>query len=179
MSDQCGPWTLEGLDSFGSIDSLAFSLDDPIWESPDTCILDGQGAISGQGNVSSSAIYIADAQSFITGIGFLSSDAFRQRDLSASITGVGEITVTAVGKERLVDLSFLGEGTLSATAGYIAETSGFISGVGSLSSTANYTVSAKGNISGALEINVSGYYYGEEWTVVPFEPNVWTEVSPN
>jgi hypothetical protein len=56
---QCGPWTLDQLDAFGSLESLAFSLDDPIWESPDTCILDAQAQITGVGTLT------ADTSKFI------------------------------------------------------------------------------------------------------------------
>ena len=178
MADICGPWTLEGLDNFGSIDSLAFSLDDPIWESADTCVLDGAGTIVGQGNVFANAVYTAAAEAIIVASGDLTSGVIRQRDFSAVITGTGEIVVVAVGKERMVDdLIFVGEGNLSVLAGYTASVSVAISGVGSLSSTANYTAGTGGAFSGSVTLDANAYYYGQEWTVVPFESNVWTEVS--
>jgi hypothetical protein len=40
MADVCGPFTLEDLDQFGDLDSLAFSLDSEIWTLASTCIFD-------------------------------------------------------------------------------------------------------------------------------------------
>ena len=48
MSDVNGAFTLEQLDLFStSIDDLAFSLDNAIWESSDTTVFYGGGSVSG------------------------------------------------------------------------------------------------------------------------------------
>ncbi len=47
MADVCGPFTLEQLDLFGSIDSLAFSLDSTVWTDANVCIIEAAASASG------------------------------------------------------------------------------------------------------------------------------------
>ncbi len=54
-ADVCGPFTLEQLDLFGgNLDALPYSLDDPIWTLSTTCVLYGEGNVTGVGNVTAS-----------------------------------------------------------------------------------------------------------------------------
>ena len=62
MADVCGPFTLEGLDQFGTLDSLAFSLDSSVWTSANTCILEFSSSVTG------TAQAIADAIRILAGV---------------------------------------------------------------------------------------------------------------
>ncbi len=67
-----GPFTLEELDYFStSIDALAFSLDSPIWTSPDTeiCLVYQPQVITGVGTVNAIPEFSKTAQAIITANG--------------------------------------------------------------------------------------------------------------
>ena len=76
MADQCGPWSIDDLDLFGTIDSIEITLDSPIWESADTCILEFSGAITGEGTAQAQASYEAAGAADVAGSGVLASVSY-------------------------------------------------------------------------------------------------------
>lgn len=76
MAEICGPFTLEQLDLFGTLDSLAFSLDDAVWESANTCILEGAGEINGIGTMSALTGYLKDSDAAFTGYALMTATPY-------------------------------------------------------------------------------------------------------
>jgi hypothetical protein len=69
-ADVCGPFTLEQLDLFGgNLDTLAFSLDDAVWTSANTCVLYGEGQVSATGNLDTVVIRIRPGEGAISAVG--------------------------------------------------------------------------------------------------------------
>ena len=66
--DSCGPWTIDTIDGFGSLDSLAISLDNAIWTSSSTCILFSDSSISANAQTSAVANRVRTSASSISGI---------------------------------------------------------------------------------------------------------------
>ena len=117
MADQCGPWSIDQLDLFGTIDSIEITLDSPIWESADTCILEFAGAITGEGSVETAANYTAAGTGAIAGAGTLATGAERTRTVEGIIAGAGTLT-TAYSRIRTDNFaSIFGERTLTASGG--------------------------------------------------------------
>lgn len=80
MADTCGPFTLEQLDLFGDLDSLAFSLDSAVWSSADTCILDNTANVSCQGNVFADGTATLDSEVGVSGSASVISSVNRIRE---------------------------------------------------------------------------------------------------
>ena len=93
-----GPFTLEFLDYFStSIDSLSFSLDDPIWESADTeiCLVYAPENITGTGTVNATAQFFETAQALITANGQVSASSTLLRTIKGAIDGIGTVSASA------------------------------------------------------------------------------------
>lgn len=175
MADQCGPWNLDQLDAFGSLDSLAFSLDDAIWTSADTCILDGAGSVTGFGNVTATVSLEIQREIEFLGTGSLSAIVIRELMAAAQITGTANLTAST-DKIRTEDAAITGVGSLTALAGVEFSTEVRITGVGTLVAGVSYTVLSQAAINGSAALTADGYIYGQEWTQVPYETNTWTEI---
>ena len=93
MADICGPFTLEDLDQFGNLDSLAFSLDDPIWASADTCIFDVSAATSGSASASSVAYRDRYYSASVDGSATADADFIRERYVNASVSGLASTSI--------------------------------------------------------------------------------------
>lgn len=180
MSDVCGPWDLEGLDNFGTLDSLAFSLDDPIWNSADTCIVSSGAVINGQGQAQASANATRESQAQITGAGQVVAGADRTRTVIGIITGEGNFTGDAL-RIRTSGGAILGIGSLEAFAGLEQNVVAFALGNGEIIVTASAIRTVQAGISGGVALVANGYIYGEEWNLVPDEASSWTDVpeTPN
>lgn len=177
MSDVCGPFTLDQLDVFGSIDNLNISLDSEIWLSADTCVLQSSGAISGQGEVTAQAGVIRGGEAVITGSGALSADGFRQRLGEAVLTGSGSLTADAL-RVKLGEAEITGSLQLTALGGINAEAFAYIQAFGTISVSPGLIFSGAGAFSGVGTVTARGYIFGEEWSNVPEEVNTWTPVAP-
>ena len=175
MADICGPFTLDQLDQFGKIDALNITLDSPIWQSPDTCVLLSSGAVS----------------AFATVIGL--SDRIRLS--SASVTGVasGSLSATAafvasalanananiLGNPTKVTLSSgstIGTASANVTANitYFGEANSFAFATTEAIAWAVYD--ASGSITGVAFVSADGGVIGEEWSLVPADANTWNEL---
>lgn len=76
----CGPWTIDTIDGFGSLDSLTLSLDDAIWNSANTCIFTADSSINGNAQVSGIGTRIFTGASSISGFATLSCLGIRIGD---------------------------------------------------------------------------------------------------
>ena len=74
-ADYCGPFTIDDIDLFGTLEQITISFDDPIWNSPNTCVLYGDGAIDGNANVVANGFAIRNGEASIDGTGAVVSDA--------------------------------------------------------------------------------------------------------
>jgi hypothetical protein len=174
---QCGPWVLEDLDQYGSLDSLSFSLDSAVWTSADTCILKFEGAITGEGAVTASGSLTREGEATITGSGTLISDAYRERSAEAILTGTADV-VAAAQRVRSGEGFFSGEGFLAATGGLEVNAIAFILGDGEIIVGATLIAAGRAGITGVTSLGASGYVYGQEWSPVAEDANTWTTVSP-
>jgi hypothetical protein len=177
MADICGPFTLEDLDQFStSIDELAFSLDDPIWESEDTCILFSEGQIAATSTVDAGANAAFEATGFISAeSGFLSL-VERTRTVDGFINAAGDVSAE-ITKQMFVAGEINAFGEMSALAGVEFSTEADIKAAGFVSAKASAAFNGKGNISANASVFAILYLYGEEWSVAPEEENVWEEVA--
>lgn len=175
MADVCGPWTLEGLDSFGSIDSLAFSLDDAVWESAGTCILDGAAEITAAGSVQTSLQNNKGVTGLIAGQGFISSDILAIRTFNAEIAGSGNVSSSLL-KETFAQASIEASAELTAQLNFPIPVDAFFNATGNLNGSllkiagTSATVTSNGLVYSVL------YKFGEEWVIDPDESNSWTEI---
>jgi len=177
MADQCGPWSIDDLDLFGTIDSIEITLDSPIWESADTCILEFSGAITGEGTAQAQANYEAAGAADVAGSGVLASSAERTRTVEGFITGVGTATGSCIRIRADNSASILGEGTLSAFGGLEETAVAFVLGSGELIILPSITFSSVAALQATGALSGSGYIYGQEWSDVADETNTWTPVT--
>jgi hypothetical protein len=197
MADQCGPWTLDQLDAFGSIDDLLVSLDSPVYESANTCILESSGSIQGEGDLIVSAIVGAGitGEANIIGVGSLAATATRTKTVQATILGVGNLEVNGA-KEKLsgaqiqgtcsltvngarqfnfiVELSGVGELTANSNAEFSFRPE--FSGISNVSALGGIIINGSGNVQANGSLFSDSYIYGEEWKPVSDETNNWTLV---
>ena len=177
MADQCGPWSIDDLDLFGTIDSIEITLDSPIWESADTCILEFSGAITGEGSVETAANYTAEGTGTIAGAGTLASGAERTRTVEGIIAGAGTLATACV-RIRADNLaSIFGEGTLTAFGGLEQNAIAIVLGGGEIVVIPSITFSSLGALQATGALSGSGYIYGQEWSDVAEESNTWTPVA--
>jgi hypothetical protein len=176
MADVCGPFTLEGLDAFGSIDSLSFSLDSPIWESGDTCILESAADVSGLGTVSAFGGFALEGESTMIGEGLVSIVYIRERNASASATGEG--SVIALGGYLLEgEADILGEGTATGSGGLEIAASGALIGVGTAFAAPNAVFVGSAALFGSAVTFSAGEIIGEDWAETFPESNIWIPVT--
>lgn len=174
MADVCGPWTLDQLDQFGTLDSLNFSLDDPIWSSADTCVLESSASVSATASTTSFGGFLLSGAADIAGSATIDASAGLIFAVDGSATG--EATITAVGGlEQSAEADVYGFATVDATAGLTISAAGNIVSIGSAVATSNMTYVSGGNISGVALQSCTGLIYGEEWSDIPVESTVWTQ----
>lgn len=172
MSDICGPFTLEGLDQFGTLDQLPFSLDDAIWESPDTCIMFGTGQADGTATVTASPSRIRIDSGSIDSFASVSASGGLILSASGNITSTGLVTADGV-RMRTAIASIFSNAVVTALGGM--EFAGFanITSEATLYCYPNAIWSGNGVINGNGAMSAIGYIYGEEWTNVPAGTNTW------
>lgn len=93
MADICGPFTLEDLDQFGTLDSLPFSLDSEVWESPNTCIMFFASDISNTATVSALGGMNVEGSGSIDANATVSANSFRIRNGIIDVDAVGSIII--------------------------------------------------------------------------------------
>jgi hypothetical protein len=104
--DSCGPWTIDTIDGFGSLDSLAISLDNAIWTSSSTCILFSDSSISANAQTSAVADRVRTSASSISGIATILCLGIRIGDNWGNVAGSNNSwTDVSVGDNTWSDVS--------------------------------------------------------------------------
>jgi len=178
MADICGPFTLEDLDQFGTLDALPFSLDSSVWESPNTCIMFFAGAVNGTANVTAAPTRITLDSAAIDGTATVLANGARVIAASGSITANGTVTADGV-RVRGANASILGDATVTALGGIEIYATINIDGESQLSCYPNAIWSGDSAVSVSAIVDPIGYIYGEEWSDVTEDSNVWSIVSAN
>jgi hypothetical protein len=93
MADICGPFTLEDLDQFGTLDSLPFSLNSSVWTSTTTCIMFFASDISNTATVSALGGMNVEASGSIEANATLSAEASRTRNGVIDIAAMGAMSI--------------------------------------------------------------------------------------
>jgi hypothetical protein len=184
MADVCGPFTLEDLDQFGSLDSLAFSLDSGVWET--ACIYDGSASTTATASVDASGVRQRTSSASIAASGATSLTAYRSRTSSASVSGSGAVSVDYYRKRSSSasvttdsSVSALGGMSFSGIASLVSSSFAYARLYGALQSSSNVSASASTLCDGhIIGDNWSGTAVGaNSWSNVAVGSNTWTTVS--
>ena len=176
MADVCGPFTLDELDAFGGVDQLAFSLDNPIWQQADTCVLDSSAAISSQGIAVADGNAILAFQGNISGAASINGNGFRIRNYNAFITGNGSINANAL-RIRLFDGSIIGIGSISALGGVEYSGNGIAVVIATATAFASALRESAASVTGIASINITSDVIGENWADIAIDENTWQTLS--
>ena len=177
-SDICGPFSLEELDQFGTLDALPFSLDSEIWESPNTCIMFFAGTVNGAANVTAAPTRVRLDSAAISGAATVSGLGGLILSGTGSITANGTVTADGV-RVRGGTTSITGDAEITALGGVIYNGTAYIEAETTVICFSNAIWSGDSSITSNAAVSTIGYIYGEEWTDVTEDSNVWSIVSAN
>ena len=93
MADICGPFTLEELDQFGTLDSLPFSLNSSVWTSTTTCIMFFASDISNTATVSALGGMSVEGSGSIEVNAMLFANSLRIRNGVADVDAAGSVII--------------------------------------------------------------------------------------
>lgn len=175
--DVCGAFTLEQLDMFGNLDQLPFSLDDPIWESPNTCVLYGDAAVSANAEVNAVASRIKFFAAVINGDASVSASAIRVISGIASITANSQVEVSAA-RVRTADASVISEAIVSALGGVEYSAFASVNAEAIVVCLPSTVFSSSANVNAQAIFSAIGGIIGEEWSDSDFSPTSWQNVVP-
>ncbi len=176
-ADVCGPFTLEQLDLFGgNLDALPFSLDDAIWTLTTTCVLYADGAVTSAGTVNTGTSVTSDVQGLIVASGNVAALVARIQEVTGAIDAAGTFTSDAV-RIRVVDGVISAQGLMSGDANATFGPTDAITASGSLTALAGYVVDAAAGISSNAQFICTVYKMGDEWVLVPDQPNTWSDIA--
>ena len=178
MAEVCGPFTLEQLDAFGSLDSLSFSLDNAVWSSADVCILEAASSVTGTGSTSAFVTRITESSASVSGTGTTSGAGIRVAVASASVSGSGASNSEAI-RMRLSSASVLGEASTDALGGVEYSADGVALGYGSATSASQVRFLCAGSTSAKATASMVGIRLGENWSTVTPSTDTWQTVSQN
>lgn len=178
MADLCGPFTLEQLDAFGSLDSLSFSLDSTVWTSADVCILEAASSVTGTGSTSAFVTRITESSASVSGAGTTSGAGIRVAIANASVSGVGTSNSEAI-RMRLSSASVIGEASTGALGGVEYSADGIAEGYGLATSDTQVDYSGAAATTGMALCTLVGIRLGENWATVTASTDVWADVSQN
>ena len=116
MADVSGPFTLDQLDQFGTIDSLAFSLDSDVWNT--LTVFDAGGSVLSSATTSGTGLRERLVDGSVTGSGSVSSSAIRIQFADSSVSSSGAVSLDAI-RIQFVDSSVNASATTSALAGVV------------------------------------------------------------
>lgn len=176
MADVCGPFTLEQLDQFGSIDSLAFSLDSEVWESANTCIFDVSASTSASASTDANGYRERFGDASITGNANTQSQAIRIRLDGASISAATNVSLDAI-RLRLASASIQAYSEATGLGGVEYSGSGDAICDSSAWSRAYLVRSASASIYATSSVVCRGIRIGDNWSNVPEGDNTWTTIS--
>ena len=99
MADVSGPFTLDQLDQFGTMDSLAFSLDSDVWNT--LTIFDAGGSVSSSATTSGTGLRERLVDGSVTGSGSVSSSAIRIQFVDGFVSSSGTVSLDALNKQSI------------------------------------------------------------------------------
>jgi hypothetical protein len=172
MADVCGPFTLDQLDQFGTVDSITLTFDSPLWQSADTCILSSSATVSALASTTAQGNGIFAFFADVTGTGFSDATASRIRSTSASINGIAIAGVDPT-RVRFYSASIVGDALASAFGGVVYSATANITGIATAEAFAYALRSSSGNITGICLVSADGEIIGENWTLNPIGNEVW------
>jgi hypothetical protein len=173
-ADVCGFTTLESLDTFGSLDSLAFSLDDAVWST--ACIKYGDGVVTTDGTASASPTVTISFSGTITG------DADASASAGLIVTRTADIDTSASASAYPTKIIFF-SGDIDATASVQALGGAEFQGFSFMVAQANAYVRGNaifeftGTVSSRADMSADLYIYGQEWTPVSTGSETWTQIG--
>jgi hypothetical protein len=176
MADVCGPWTLEQLDQFGTLDSLPFSLDSDVWLT--ACIRDGSGAVTADGDVTAASLRERTAEAIILASGTVTAAGVREFIVEGAISATGDVSASCVRVKSIDTIQDIDAyGRMFVVPGLEYSETVAISADGDVAAVLSKIMSVSGAVAALGTVNASAYYYGEEWTNVGDETNTWTAAA--
>jgi hypothetical protein len=185
-ADYCGPFTIDDIDLFGTLEQINVSFDDPIWNSADTCIRYADGAVAGTGNVNAEAIRTRTAVGAINATGTVAANSIRIRLVTGAITGSGTVVADAV-RLRLGSGQINGTATVTALGGVQYSGQASVIGVATVNANAFAVYSGIGSVNGNATVVCLGRIIGDEWSAetagseswnpIPANDTIWTDKS--
>lgn len=172
MADICGPFTLDQLDVFGGVNQLAFSLDNPIWQLPDTCVLFSTGSATGIASTVLNALRERTSSGNATGIADTAMQATRVRTSTGSATAIAFASLNGI-RVRLSTGSATGVAVVSALGGVEFSAEGSATGRAIVEATAFAIYDSGGSVVGVAFVSADGTVLGEEWVAVPVGNEQW------
>lgn len=177
LNDITGPFTLEKLDNFGTVDSIYYSFDSSIWAT--ATVRKAAAAVTGSASAEARSNDVIGAAS-VSGSATVSAAGSIVRQGAASVSGVASVSANGTG-------TFRGAASVTGTASVTAAgtTNPLIIGYASVTGTA--TAELRGGLvvggaaasTGVATITCRGYVQGDEWTAVAGQASTWTTVSAN
>ena len=176
----CGQWYLDQLDIFSSsLDTLAFSLDSPVWQT--ACIKD-QNVLT----ASASATFVADAivippgilgEAHVSAQGTFVSNAFAIRTAEGDVSA--SATLTAVdARVRTYEADISASADVVGNAVYITNQVFSISAESAFTAIETQRLAvASGAIVSRCNVSAELRVFGEEWSDVDVEEEVWSDVT--
>ena len=181
MPDVNSPFTLEQLDQFGNLDSLAFSLDSNVWNT--ATIFDTSATLNSSTSTTLSALRERLVDGSVTGNGSVSSSAIRIQFAVSSVSSSATVSSDAI-RVQFIDSSVNGLASVSALAGIVFETDA------TLESATSVLCNAVGEFSFVVVlpsiitdpqpnaiVSCETYLVGEEWGDVTIDTDTWSDVS--
>jgi hypothetical protein len=155
-AEKCGPFTLEELNFFGNLDTLAYSLDSEIWNDENVCAIQSTPQFfNADATVSSDATAIFSGNGSVLAVGEVTSNGTRLRTGNGAVTGFATVSSNA-------NAIYSGSGavaaqtTVAASSIRIRTSAGSVNGIATVTcfSTAEYFGSAA--INGTAFVNADG-----------------------
>lgn len=175
MADVCGPWTLEQLDQFGTLDSLPFSLDSDVWLT--ACIRDGSGAVTADGDVTAASLRERTAEAIILASGTVTATGVKEFTAEGAISATGDVAASCVRVKSINTIQDIDAyGRMFVVPGLEYSESATITAQGNLLAVLAKTMNVSGIVTASGTVYAKAYYYGEEWDDVPDESNTWTPI---
>lgn len=176
MADVCGPFTLEQLDQFGSLDSLAFSLDSEVWESANTCIFDVSASTTASATTTANGYRERFGDASVTGNASTQSQAIRVRLDGASVSTSTSVALDAI-RLRFSSASITTDSEAIGLGGVEYSGSGEAICQSLAWSRAYLVRSASASIYATSSVVCRGIRIGDNWSNVPEGDNTWTTTS--
>ena len=181
MSDVSGPFTLEQLDQFGNLDSLAFSLDSSVWNT--ATIFSTSATLNSSTSTTLSVLRERTASGSITASASTSFVGTIVFTISSSVSSSATVSSNAI-RVQFIDSSVNALASVSALAGVVFETDA------TLESTTSVLCDAVGEFSFVVVlpsiitdpqpnaiVSCETYLVGEEWGDVTIDSDTWSDVS--